>query len=74
MPQVIAAMVVGASVYAGFKWLSKVVGEAPGRCQAYGGRGAAQRARATSQTAKDLGALELDPETGVYKPRQTSRS
>jgi membrane protein implicated in regulation of membrane protease activity len=74
MPQVIAAMVVGASVYAGFKWLSKVLGDAQNAAKRMDEEARQKRARATSQTAKDLGALELDPETGVYRPRQTSRS
>lgn len=74
MPQVIAAMVIGASVYAGFKWLSKVLGDAQDAAKRMEEEARRQRARATSHTPKDLGALELDPETGVYKPRQTSRS
>jgi uncharacterized protein YbjQ (UPF0145 family) len=74
MPQVIAAMVIGASVYAGFKWLSKLLGDAQNAAKRMEEEARRERARATAQTAKDLGALELDPETGVYRPRQTSRN
>jgi hypothetical protein len=73
MPQVIAAMVVGASVYAGFKWLSKLLGEAQDAATRME-EARRRNSRPTSHTPKDLGALELDPETGVYKPRQSSRS
>ena len=73
MPQVIAAMVVGASVYAGFKWLSKLLGEAQDAATRME-EAHRRNSRANSHTPKDLGALELDPETGVYKPRQSSRS
>jgi hypothetical protein len=73
MPQVIAAMVVGASVYAGFKWLSKLLGEAQDAATRME-EARRRNPRAASHTPKDLGALELDPETGVYKPRQSSRS
>jgi hypothetical protein len=64
MPQVIAAMVVGASVYAGFKWLSKLLGEAQDAATRME-EARRRNPRQTSHTPKDLGALEHDPETGV---------
>lgn len=63
MPPLIAALLVGAGAYAGLKAMRRIltsVSEAGNRQQA-----AAPEAYATE---KDLGPLELDPSTGVYRP------
>jgi hypothetical protein len=67
MPQVIAVMLAGAGLYAGMKWLSRTFSEAQRRAEAEARR---QEAVARgAQAAKDLGTLELDPQSGVYRPR-----
>lgn len=72
MPQVVAAVLIGAGIAAGLKWLAKELTRAGDQT-----RLAAEdlkRARATaSATAsgrgpKDLGALEWDAKAGVYRP------
>jgi hypothetical protein len=66
MPQVVAAVLIGAGIAAGVKWLAKEMTKA------------AQETRLASEDLKrrgpvtaaprDLGALEYDAETGVYRP------
>ncbi len=65
MPQLMGLVLIGAGIWAGYKavmgWSERV-------------RAELQRAedelrrRTANPSEKDLGALELDPETGVYKP------
>lgn len=65
MPQVIALALLGAGLYAGYRWLARTAGDI----------GAGLR-RAEDEVAqkpagrieKDLGALEFDPASGVYRP------
>lgn len=66
MPQIVAAMLIGAGIAAGVKWLTKEVGKA------------AQAARLSPEdlsghepvrvAPRDLGVLVYDAETGVYRP------
>jgi hypothetical protein len=66
MPQIVAAMLIGAGIGAGIKWLTKEVGKA------------AQAARLAPEdlgghepvgmAPVDLGVLVYDPDTGVYRP------
>lgn len=66
MPQIVAAVIIGAGVAAGVKWLSREVSRA-----AKAARLAAEELKQNRQAAagpKDLGALELDAATGVYRP------
>lgn len=66
MPQVVAAVLIGAGLFAGMKWLAKELARA----------GAAARAAHEQMTRnnplqsvpKDLGVLEWDAEAGVYRP------
>ena len=67
MPQLIALTLVGAGLYAGYRWLAKEVRravEAADRERAEIARRAAEAARGP----RDLGALEWDDEARVYKP------
>lgn len=72
MPQVFALMLAGAGLYAGYKWVSRLLAEAE--------EGARKReadlrdavARRGREAPKDLGTLERDPQTGVYRPRTKS--
>jgi hypothetical protein len=68
MPQLIAVMIAGAGLYAGFNWIAKTL-ERQTRGAARQGEGLQRRAAEAARVAKDLGALEYDPETQVYKPR-----
>jgi len=67
MPQVVAIMIAGAGLYAGFKWVSHVVAQAKDAARSMEEQ--AERARAAARGPKDLGTLEYDQETGVYRPR-----
>ena len=65
MPQVIALALLGAGLYAGYRWFARTAGEI----------GAEMRRaedeltqKATGRIEKDLGALEFDPASGVYRP------
>lgn len=55
MPHVLALVAVGAGLYAGYRWVSRVIAKG----QSDGGRVA----------PKDLGTLEYDAKAGVYRPR-----
>ncbi len=71
MPQLFALALLGAGAIAGYRWLARQMEVA---------RAAAERAEAELRKAtdpavgqpKDLGALEWDASTGVYKPRGPS--
>jgi hypothetical protein len=70
MPQIVAAVLIGAGIAAGVKWLAKEVGKA-----AQAARLAAEdlgRPEPASEpvrvTPRDLGVLEYDAKTGVYRP------
>lgn len=66
MPQIVAAVIIGAGIAAGIKWLAREVARA------------AKSARVASEDLKrrkparvkptDLGALEYDAKAGVYRP------
>lgn len=68
MPQVLALVIAGAGLYAGYKWVSRTLGEAQrtARVREAELREAMGRGRSVP---KDLGTLERDPATGVYRPR-----
>jgi hypothetical protein len=59
VPQLLALAFIGAGLYAGYRWVSgvttKVTEELKRQAQA-------------KVTEKDLGQLEFDPKSGVYKP------
>jgi hypothetical protein len=65
VPQLMVLALVGAGIYAGYRWLWR-----PARMIAAEVRRAEhqmQRAAARS-SEKDMGALEYDPISGVYRP------
>jgi hypothetical protein len=68
MPQALALVIAGAGLYAGYKWVSRLLAEANDAALKREAelREAMARGRGTP---KDLGTLEYDPETGVYRPR-----
>ncbi len=71
MPQVVAAVLIGAGIAAGVKWLAKEMTRASDAA-----RMAHEQTRRGPLTAapKDLGALEWDAEAGVYKPSRPRNS
>ena len=65
MSQVITLALLGAGLYAGYRWFARTAGEI----------GAEMRhaedeltPKATGRIERDLGALEFDPASGVYRP------
>ena len=65
MPQVLALVIAGAGLYAGLKWMSRVLAQTAAARQAE----AEARKQARGGGPKDLGTLEYDPQAGVYRPR-----
>ena len=71
MPQVIALVLAGAGLYAGYRWISRQMR------QAIAAASDAQdelrrKAAKVSGMPKDLGTLEWDAEAGVYRPSRQS--
>jgi len=65
MPQAVALALIGAGMYAGYRLAQAWTAQ---------NRDAASQARATDGSAdrkamRDLGDLEPDPQTGIYRPR-----
>lgn len=64
MPQVVAAVLIGAGIAAGVKWIAKEMARA-----ADAAHDELTRRREPAQVApKDLGTLEWDAKAGVYRP------
>jgi hypothetical protein len=66
MPPIIAAMLVGAGAYASVRALQRILSNLSG----VEGNASPQRGEPSAATVvvKDLGALEFDPASGVYRP------
>jgi hypothetical protein len=71
MPQIVAAVLIGAGIAAGVKWLAKEVAKAVDASRVEDER---DHGRAAAVTPKDLGALVYDAETGVYRPQRKRAS
>lgn len=67
MPQVIALVLAGAGLYAGYKWIAKQLTTAA-EDAARAREELARRAAEAAGAPKDLGVLEWDEKSGVYKP------
>lgn len=68
MPPLIAAALIGAGLYAGYR-VAGFAFEALAKLGETGQRPAAPEGDEAAKLAvKDLGALERDPKTGVYRP------
>ncbi len=63
MPQLMVLALVGAGIYAGYRWLWR-----PARMIAAEVRRAEDRTRRARSLEKDMGTLEYDPISGVYRP------
>jgi hypothetical protein len=66
MPQVIVLALFGAGLYAGYRWLMRTTRDVLEMQRA--AEEACQEATATGRVEKNLGMLEYDPATGVYRP------
>jgi hypothetical protein len=66
MPQLVAAVIIGAGVAAGVKWLAREMHRASDMAR----EAHAQMTRGSEikSVPKDLGTLEWDAEAGVYRP------
>ena len=67
MPQLIIAALVGAGFYAAYRWMkqmSEAIAADLSRAEAE------RRQRPGGRIEKDLGRLEYDPATGVYRPQK----
>jgi hypothetical protein len=67
MPQVIALALLGAGLYAGYRWFTRTTREIAAPIE---GAEEELRQEAASRIEKNLGALEYDPSSGVYRPAQ----
>jgi hypothetical protein len=67
VPQVIALALLGAGLYAGYRWLARTVGGL-GPTIAGDARPHQSHSQSEGRIEKDLGALEWDPAVGVYRP------
>lgn len=69
MPQVIALALLGAGLYAGYRWFTRTTSEIAAQM-----RRAEEELRqgAAGRIEKNLGALEYDPAAGVYRPQRKS--
>jgi hypothetical protein len=65
VPQVIALALLGAGLYAGYRWLSRAARELGAEMQAAEEE---LRRQTAGSIEKNLGALEYDPASGVYRP------
>ena len=63
MPQVVALALLGGALYAGFRWLARAAGAVTDDM-----RRAEEALRARQPIEKDLGTLEYDAASDVYRP------
>ncbi len=71
MPQVVAAVLIGAGIAAGVKWIAKEMARAADAARV--AHDEVTRRREPAQVApKDLGTLEWDAKAGVYRPSSRS--
>ena len=68
MPQVVAAVLIGAGIAAGLKWLAKELTRAGEQTRLATEDLKRRGATATAHGPKNLGSLEWDAKAGVYRP------
>jgi hypothetical protein len=65
VPQVVALALLGAGLYAGYRWLARTASEIGAEMH----RAEDEiKQKATGRIEKNLGTLEFDPASGVYRP------
>jgi hypothetical protein len=67
MPQFIALAVVGAGLYAGYRWLARAAQEIAAQLKRLEAELEPQAGRVAE---KDMGDLEYDAVSGVYRPKR----
>lgn len=67
MPQVVALALLGAGLYAGYRWVTRATRELASSMQR-AEEELRQQAAAAGRIEKNLGELEYDPAAGVYRP------
>jgi hypothetical protein len=67
MPQLIALALVGAGLYAGYRWFARTAKEVTAEIRRSEDE---LRRRAGLVLEKDMGELEYDPASGVYRPKR----
>lgn len=67
MPQLIALALAGAGLYAGYRWVSREIRRALAATHDAREEGGRENTLAAG-SPKDLGSLEWDAESGVYRP------
>ena len=67
VPQIFVLALVGAGLYAGYRWLTQATNEITADV-----RTAEEelRRRTAGALEKDMGTLEYDPASGVYRPKR----
>ncbi|MBX9592666.1 MAG: hypothetical protein K2X43_25540 [Hyphomonadaceae bacterium] len=68
MPQLIALALVGAGLYAGYRWFSRTTKEITAEIKRT--EDELRRRAAGGILEKDMGELEYDPASGVYRPKR----
>ena len=68
MPQLFALALVGAGLYAGYRWLTRAAAEITADLRT--AEDELQRRAAGGALPKDMGELEYDPASGVYRPKR----
>ena len=66
MPQLVAAVIIGASLAAGVKWIAREMSRAADLARETHEQ--MSRGAELNSVPKDLGSLEWDAEAGVYRP------
>jgi type II secretory pathway component PulJ len=66
VPQFVILALVGAGLYAGYRWLSHTAQEITADVR----RKEDELRRRAAVLEKDMGVLEYDPATGVYRPKR----
>jgi hypothetical protein len=68
MPQLVVLALVGAGLYAGYRWYARTAQEVTAQIR----RTEDELLRKAPGTAleKDMGVLEYDPASGVYRPKR----
>lgn len=72
MPPLIAIVIAGAGVYAGFKLFSKLVQEMQTPAKSDTERWKREAAAGRAPEPKDLGGLEWDAQAGAYRPKDNT--
>ena len=68
MPQLFALAVVGAGLYAGYRWFMRTTDAV--KAEVLRAQEELQRRAMGSALPKDMGELQYDPASGVYRPKR----